>query len=64
MGRVYLVRNVISDCVEAMKVLLPDRNQMARAKEALQAFDTDRAQSYLDQANHEIGKLQDFLGRR
>ena len=40
------------------------RNQMARAKEALQAFDTDRAQKYLDQANHEIGKLEDFLGRR
>jgi len=40
------------------------RNDMAKAKEALQGLDTDRARKYLDMANHEIEKLEAFLGRR
>ncbi len=39
-------------------------NDMAKAKEALQGLDTDRAKKYLDQANHEMEKLEAFLGRR
>ena len=40
------------------------RNDMAKAKEALQGLDTDRARKYLDMANHEVEKLEAFLGRR
>ena len=40
------------------------RTDMGKAKDALQAMDTDRARRYLDQANHEIQKLEAFLGRR
>ena len=40
------------------------RNDMAKAKEALQGLDTDRARKYLDMANREIEKLEAFLGRR
>ncbi|HKD83342.1 MAG TPA: protein kinase [Terriglobales bacterium] len=40
------------------------RTDLGKAKDALQAMDTDRARRYLDQANHEIQKLEAFLGRR
>jgi serine/threonine-protein kinase len=40
------------------------RNDMAKAKEALQGLDTDRARKYLDMANREVEKLEAFLGRR
>jgi eukaryotic-like serine/threonine-protein kinase len=40
------------------------RTDLAKAKEALQGSDTDRARKYLDQANHEIQKIEAFLGRR
>ena len=40
------------------------RTDMAKAKDALQGLDTDRARKYLDMANHEIEKLETFLGRR
>ena len=40
------------------------RNDLAKAKDALQGLDTDRAKKYLDMADHEIEKLEAFLGRR
>jgi eukaryotic-like serine/threonine-protein kinase len=40
------------------------RSDMAKAKQALDGSDTDRARRYLDQANAEISKLEGFLGRR
>jgi serine/threonine protein kinase len=40
------------------------RTDMAKAKQALDGSDTDRARRYLDQANAEISKLETFLGRR
>src|ERR1035437_733594 len=40
------------------------RTDMAKAKQALDGSDTERARRYLDQANQEIGKLESFLGRR
>jgi hypothetical protein len=40
------------------------RSDMAKAKQALDGSDTDRARRYLDQANAEISKLEAFLGRR
>ena len=40
------------------------RGDMAKAKQALDSSDTDRARRYLDQANAEISKLEAFLGRR
>ena len=40
------------------------RTDMAKAKQALDVSDTDRARRYLDQANAEISKLEGFLGRR
>ena len=40
------------------------RTDMAKAKQALDDSDTDRARRYLDQANAEISKLEGFLGRR
>ncbi len=39
------------------------RTDMAKAKQALDGSDTDRARHYLDQANQEISKLEKFLGR-
>jgi serine/threonine-protein kinase len=39
------------------------RTDMAKAKQALDGSDTDRARRYLDQANQEISKLEKFLGR-
>jgi hypothetical protein len=39
------------------------RLDMAKAKQALDGSDTDRARRYLDQANQEISKLEKFLGR-
>jgi serine/threonine-protein kinase len=40
------------------------RTDLAKAKQALEGADTDRARQYLDQANHEVEKLEAFLGRR
>ena len=40
------------------------RSDMAKAKQALDGSDTERARRYLDQANAEISKLEGFLGRR
>lgn len=40
------------------------RTDMAKAKQALDAADTDRARRYLDMAHHEIEHLETFLGRR
>jgi serine/threonine-protein kinase len=40
------------------------RTDLAKAKQALEGSDTDRARKYLDQANHEVEKLEAFLGRR
>jgi len=40
------------------------RNDLAKAKQALEGADTDRARKYLDQASHEVEKLEAFLGRR
>ncbi len=40
------------------------RTDMAKAKQALDNSDTERARRYLDQANAEISKLEGFLGRR
>lgn len=38
-------------------------NDLAKADSALQAGDTARAKTYLDQAETELGKLEAFLGR-
>ncbi len=40
------------------------RADLAKAKQALDSSDTDRARKYLDQAGHEVEKLEAFLGRR
>ncbi len=40
------------------------RNDLAKAKDAMNAADAERARKYVDQANHEIQKLEGFLGRR
>ncbi|MGB8769408.1 MAG: serine/threonine-protein kinase [Candidatus Korobacteraceae bacterium] len=40
------------------------RTDMAKAKQALDNSDTERARRYLDMANQEISKLEAFLGRR
>lgn len=40
------------------------RTDLAKAKQALQATDTDAARKYLDQASRQIEKLEDFVGRR
>ncbi len=40
------------------------RTDLAKAKQALDGNDTDRARKYLDQASHEVEKLEAFLGRR
>ena len=38
-------------------------NDLAKAKQAIAAADTDRARRYLDQASHDIQKLEALLGR-
>jgi eukaryotic-like serine/threonine-protein kinase len=40
------------------------RNDLAKAKQALDTMDTDRARKFLDMANHELDKLEAFTGRR
>jgi eukaryotic-like serine/threonine-protein kinase len=40
------------------------RNDLAKAKQAMDSADTDRARRYLDMAHHEVEKLEAFLGRR
>jgi eukaryotic-like serine/threonine-protein kinase len=40
------------------------RNDMTKAKQALDAADTERARRYLDLAQREVEKLETFLGRR
>jgi len=40
------------------------QTDLSKAKDALQSADTDRARKYLDMANHEIQKLEAFVGRR
>ncbi len=40
------------------------RNDMAKAKQALDTMDTDRARKFLDMANRELDKLEAFTGRR
>ena len=40
------------------------RNDLAKAKQALDAGDAERSRHYLDLAHHEIEKLEKFLGRR
>jgi hypothetical protein len=49
------------DVVEARSNL---RTDMAKAKQALDSMDTDRAKRYMNQADHELDKLESFLGRR
>jgi eukaryotic-like serine/threonine-protein kinase len=39
------------------------RNDLAKAKQALDGMDTDRAQRFLDMAGHELDKLEGFVGR-
>ena len=39
------------------------RNDLAKAKQALDGMDTDRAQHFLDMAGHELDKLEAFVGR-
>ncbi len=40
------------------------RNDLAKAKQAMDSADTDRARHYLDLAQREVEKLEGFLGRR
>ena len=40
------------------------RTDMAKAKQAIDAGDTERARRFLDLAHHEVEKLETFLGRR
>jgi serine/threonine-protein kinase len=40
------------------------QTDLAKAKDALQSADTDRARRYLNMANSEIQKLESFAGRR
>ena len=40
------------------------RNDLAKAKQAMDSADTDRARHYLDLAHREVEKLEAFLGRR
>ncbi len=40
------------------------RTDIAKAKQALEASDTERARRYIDMAHHEIEHLEAFLGRR
>ncbi|HEY4899714.1 MAG TPA: protein kinase [Terriglobales bacterium] len=40
------------------------RTDLAKAKQAMDASDTERARRYMDMAHHEIEHLEAFLGRR
>jgi len=40
------------------------RTDIAKAKQAMDASDTERARHYIDLAHHEVEKLEAFLGRR
>jgi hypothetical protein len=40
------------------------RNDLAKAKQAMDSADTDRARHFLDMAHTEVEKLEAFLGRR
>ena len=40
------------------------RTDLAKAKQALDAADTEQARKYLDLAHREVEKLEAFLGRR
>jgi len=40
------------------------RTDLAKAKQAIDSADTDRARHYLDMAHREVEKLEAFLGRR
>jgi len=40
------------------------RNDLAKAKQAMDNADTDRARHFLDLAQGEVEKLEAFLGRR
>ena len=40
------------------------RTDIAKAKQAMNSADTERARHYLDLAHHEVEKLETFLGRR
>jgi serine/threonine-protein kinase len=40
------------------------RTDIAKAKQAMDASDTERARHYVDLAQHEVEKLEAFLGRR
>lgn len=40
------------------------RNDIAKAKQAMDASDTERARRYLDQAQRDVEKLEAFLGHR
>jgi uncharacterized membrane-anchored protein YhcB (DUF1043 family) len=39
------------------------RNDLSKAKQALDVMDTDRAQHFMDLAGHELDKLESFVGR-
>jgi serine/threonine-protein kinase len=39
------------------------RNDLSKAKQALDGMDTDRAQHFMDLASHELDKLEAFVGR-
>jgi hypothetical protein len=40
------------------------RTDTAKAKQAMDSSDTERARNYIDLAQHEVEKLEAFLGRR
>jgi hypothetical protein len=40
------------------------RNDIAKAKQAMDASDTERARHFIDLGQHEVEKLEGFLGRR
>ena len=40
------------------------RTDIARAKQAMEASDAERAKHYIDLAHHELEHLETFLGRR
>jgi uncharacterized membrane-anchored protein YhcB (DUF1043 family) len=39
------------------------RNDLNKAKQALDGMDTDRAQHFMELASHELDKLEAFVGR-
>jgi eukaryotic-like serine/threonine-protein kinase len=49
------------DVVEARANL---RNDLAKAKQALENMDTERARQFMDRASRELDKLESFTGRR